>query len=105
MIRSLVLQLDAIKISLLLLRSQPGLKAFGFLIAAEILALSRDHFGHGGVRLAVIICGIPEQESDPALVLRGDHLDLDIFRRVSLGSPAEGLQPGPDDHAAALGDL
>src|SRR5713226_2119829 len=35
---------------------------------------------HGGIRFAVIIGGIPEKESDPAFVLRGQHLGFDIFR-------------------------
>lgn len=49
-----------------------------------------------------MIGGVPEKEPDAVLVLRGQHLGFDVFRPISLGAPAAGLQPVPDDHSAAL---
>src|SRR4051794_4466597 len=74
-------------------------------VSAKIFAFGRRHLWHGSVGLAVVVGGIPEQESDAALVLGGYHLRFDVLRRVSPGSPAEGLEPGTDHYAAALGDL
>ena len=57
------------------------------------------HFGHGFVGLAVVVGGVPEQESDAAFCFGGFYLNLDVFRRVSLGAPVEGLEPGADYYA------
>ena len=75
-------------------------------VAAEVfvfcLCVLRLHFGHGGEGLRVVVGGVPEQESDATFGLGGFDLHLDVFGRVGLGAPVEGLQPRADDDAAPL---
>src|SRR5579864_1618632 len=74
------------------------------LVPAEILAFGGAHLRHGGVRLAVVVVGVPEKKSDATFVLCGQDLDFNVFGRIGFGAPREGLQPGPQNHAAVLGD-
>src|SRR5215469_8807815 len=74
-----------------------------YLISPEVLPLRGLHLRHSCIRLAVVVIGVPEEESDSALVLSRQDLDFDVFRRVGLGAPGEGLEPWTD-HDAAAGD-
>src|SRR5579863_928837 len=62
---------------------QPSFNNAGQLVALEILPFSRPHLGHCGVRLAVVVGGIPEEKADSAHVFCRPHLDFDVLRRVS----------------------
>src|SRR2546430_7456433 len=74
-------------------------------IPSEVLSLDQLHLRHGRIRLAVVVACIPEEKSNATLILRGQYLNFDVFRRISLGPPAKSLQPGTDNYAAALGDF
>src|SRR5438034_7619205 len=74
-------------------------------ISPEVLSLDYLHLRHGCVRFAVVVARIPEKKSDATLVLCGQYLNFNIFRRIGLGPPAKCLQPRTDYHAATLGDL
>src|SRR5207244_7667914 len=76
----------------------------GQFVATEELGLGGAHVRHGRIRFAVIVIGIPEQETDSALVFGDLDLYLDVLRRVCSGAPAEGLKPGANYHATALGN-
>src|ERR1700693_5490762 len=55
-------------------RAKPRLNYVGQFISPEILAFSGSHLRHGGVGLAVIVTGIPEQKANSAGLFR--RLDL-----------------------------
>src|SRR5208282_799205 len=67
-----------------------------------VLVLVGPHFRHSGVRLRVIVVGIPEEESYSAFLFRYFNLHFDILRRVSLGAPGKSLQPWANYHPAVL---
>src|SRR5208282_3371091 len=56
------------------------------------------------VGLAVVVGGVPEQEAYAAFFSGGGYLNFYVFGRIGFGAPAEGLQPGADDHAATFCD-
>src|SRR5580693_1927306 len=106
-------QLRSTKCERLLRWSQAGFHGYGWeFVAAEelgfafrafflhFLGIFGFHFGHGFIGLAVVVGGVPEEESDAAFGAGGFYLNLDVFGRVGFGAPAEGLQPRADDHAA-----
>src|SRR6185369_6828638 len=79
-----------------------GLRRFW---CTEILSLVRFHHGHCAERLCVVVPGIPEQEADSAALVGGLNLGKDVFDGVSLGLPAESLQPRAKHDTGAGGYL
>src|ERR1700691_370582 len=73
-------------------------------ISAKVFILRGFHFGHGGVRFAVIVGGVPEQEADAAFFFGRGYLHFDVLGRIGLGAPAEGLQPRADCYSTACCD-
>ncbi len=86
-------------------RHQLRLQHRRHLIPSEIQPLGRLHLRHRHIRLAVVVVRIPEQEPNPALVLRRQNLHFNIFRRIRLRPPRKRLQPRTNHHPAPRRDL
>src|SRR5271170_7606789 len=75
-----------------------------YFVPSEVAAFGSSHFWHGRIGLRVIVVGVPEEKSYAAFLFRCFDLNFYILRRVSLGTPGEGLQPGTNYYATILGD-